>query len=181
MLKNIGDAILYFPLVRRVRRNHGLEHATIHMLSRRISKLSMAGRADATGFFLYGDADTDVIVEAVEEALERMRSGEHGWAVHPNCGTGLVTTSLMTSSAAILGMSGVRNSATDVLSRLPIVMLLSIAALIISQPMGLALQRHVTTLGEVGDLEFVSISRHEVQMPLTAKTMTVHRVRTRYG
>lgn len=180
-LSKVASPVLNTAYIRRVRRNHGLEHATIHMLSRRIKNLSIAGRADSSGFYLYGEADTEKVREAAEEALRRMKSGEHKWAVHPNCGTGLVTTSLMTSLAAIIGLSGTKNNGNDILNRLPLVMLLTIGALIVSQPMGLALQEHITTLGEPGDLELTEITRHETRMPLTGKTMTIHRVNTRFG
>lgn len=179
-LATLFRPVLDFPLIRRVRRNHGLEHATIHMLSRRIKNLSMAGRADDSGFYLYGEVETPLVWEAAQEALRRMREGEHRLAIHPNCGTGLVTTSFMTSLAAIVGLTGTKNTLSDILNRLPLVMLLSIGALIVSQPMGLALQRHFTTLGEPGDLEIVDISQHETSLPLAGK-LIVHRVHTRNG
>ena len=180
-LSRAASPVLNVAMIRRIRRNHGFEHATIHMLSRRIKNLSMAGRADDSGFYLYGEVDTGIVREAAEEALNRMRSGEHKLAVHPNCGTGLVTTSLLTSLAAIIGLAGSKkDNASDILNRLPLVMLLSIFALIVSQPLGLSFQQHFTTLGEPGDLEIVDISRHETAMPL-AGNLTVHRVHTRNG
>jgi hypothetical protein len=100
--------------------------------------------------------------------------------VHPNCGTGRVTTSLVTSSAAVLGLVGTKHSVTDIFKRLPLVILLSIFALIVSQPVGLSIQRHITTFGDPGDLEIVEINRKEGFVPLAGKMM-IHRVNTRYG
>ncbi len=180
-LSKVASPVLNVAYIRRVRRNHGLEHATIHMLSRKIKNLSIAGRADGSGFYLYGEADTEKIRDAADEALRRMKAGEHKWAVHPNCGTGLVTTSLMTSLAAVIGLSGTKDDRREVANRLPLVMLLTIGALIVSQPMGLSFQEHFTTLGEPGDLEIADITRHETRMPFTGKTMTIHRVNTRFG
>lgn len=180
-LSKVASPVLNTAYIRRVRRNHGLEHATIHMLSRKIKNLSIAGRADGSGFYLYGEADTEKIREAADEALRRMKAGEHKWAVHPNCGTGLVTTSLMTSLAAVIGLSGTKDDRREVANRLPLVMLLTIGALIVSQPMGLSFQEHFTTLGEPGDLEIADITRHESRMPFTRKSMTIHRVNTRFG
>src|SRR5450432_4134839 len=94
---NFAQPVLDLPLIRRTRRNHGLEHATIHILSQRVSNLKMAGRSTDSGFVLLGDAPTEQVEAAVREALRRMSAGEHGLAVHPNCGTNLVTTGLMTS------------------------------------------------------------------------------------
>lgn len=177
----ISRPVLNFPYIRRVRRNHGLEHATIHMLSRRIKNLSIAGRADGGGFYLYGEADTEKIRESAEEALRRMKGGEHKWAIHPNCGTGLVATSFLTSLAAIVGLTGTKDDAREIANRLPLMMLLMIGALIVSQPIGLSLQEHLTTSGEPGDLELAEITRHETKMPLAGKSMIIHRVNTRFG
>jgi hypothetical protein len=178
-IAKFSSPVLNLPYVRRTRRNHGLEHATIHMMSRKIKGLNIAGRADGSGFYLYGEADTERIEEAVEEALRRMKSGEHKWAIHPNCGTGLVTTSFMTSMAAVLGMSGTANDARGIFNRLPMVMLLVIGALLVSKPVGLSIQEHITTCGDPGDLELVEVRRSEASLP-TGK-VTVHRVSTRHG
>jgi hypothetical protein len=81
----------------------------------------------------------------VGEALRRMQDGEHGLAIHPNCGTGLVTAGLLTSVATLIGTSG--HGGIERSSRLPH-SLLSTMSLILSQPLGLALQQHFTTLGD---------------------------------
>jgi hypothetical protein len=163
--------LLHLPVVRRTRRNHGLEHATIHILAARVRNLRMAGRSDAGGFVLLGDAPTPMIEAAVYDALRRMRAGEHHLAVHPNCGTNLVTTGLLTTSAAMLGFSGASRRAAW--ERLPMVMVAVMAAILFSQPLGASLQRHITTDGDPADLEIVGIERRAVG------SMIVHRVTTR--
>ena len=174
----LAAPLLNLPIIRRIRRNHGLEHATIHILSHKLKNMSMAGRSTATGFYLYGNVPTRELEAAVNEALRRMRSGEQNLAIHPNCGTGLVTAGFLTSISALLGTTGMRNSITDRLSRLPSIVLMSTFALIISQPLGLALQQHFTTLGDPGDTEVVSIDRSEFPVPLGGQRLTVHFVRT---
>src|SRR5581483_6864729 len=86
-LAELSQPFLNLPYVRRTRRNHGLEHATVHVLNKPVS-----GRSDAGGFWLMGDVSTSEVEAAAREALRRMQNGEHQLAVHPNCGTGLVTT-----------------------------------------------------------------------------------------
>lgn len=184
MIESLGT--LLTPLInlrpiRRVRRNHGLEHATIHLLSRKIRNLSMAGRSVVDGFFLYGNAETEQVEAAVNEALKRMQDGEHQLAIHPNCGTGLVTAGFLTSMATLVGTAGVGENWQQKLSRLPSLILLSIGAIIIAQPMGLSLQRHITTFGDPGDLEIVEIVRRDVKVPFSDETLTIHRVWTRRG
>jgi uncharacterized protein YqhQ len=171
--------ILNMPVIRRVRRNHGLEHATIHVLSRNVKNLSIAGRSTITGFYLYGNVPTSEVETAVQEARQRMHNGEYGLALHPNCGTGLVTAGLLTSLASLAGTAGMKRGLTERLSRLPTIVLLSTMALILSQPLGLSLQQHFTVLGDLGDMEVVNVSRSEFPLPLGGQRMTVHFVRTR--
>lgn len=177
----LATPVLNVPVIRRVRRNHGLEHATIHVLSRKVKNLSMAGRSTARGFYLYGNVATSEVESAVNEALNRLRGGEHSLAIHPNCGTGLVTAGLLTSFAAIAGTAGMKPGMAERLARLPSVVLLSMLSLVVAQPLGLSLQQHFTTLGDPGTLEVADISRSEFPMPLGGQRMTVHFVHTRAG
>lgn len=171
--------VLETPYIRKTRRNHGLEHATIHLLSGRVKNLQMAGRSDSGGFVLIGDAPTEQIEWAVHEALRRMRAGEHGLAVHPNCGTNLVTTGFLAATISSAAMAGA--SRRDVWNRLPLVTSLIMLVLVFGQPLGNSLQRHLTTEGDPGDLEIVSITRKEMTIPVSSGPVTVHRVNTRNG
>ncbi|MCC6616865.1 MAG: hypothetical protein IT320_25555 [Anaerolineae bacterium] len=175
-LARVSQPLLQLPVIRRTRRNHGLEHATITILSGRLRNLRMAGRSDSGGYVLIGDAPTESIEQAAQDALNRLRRGEAKLAIHPNCGTNLVTTALMTSVAAMTGLTGAERRAW--IGRLPLVMALVIVAGIFSQPLGLSLQRYITTDGDPADLEIKTITKHEVRTPFSAKPMTVHRVTT---
>lgn len=167
--------VLALPIVRRTRRNHGLEHATIHLLSERVRNLRMAGRSNESGFILLGEAPTEQVETAVRDALRRMRGGEHSLAIHPNCGTNLVTTGMLASVAAMLGFAGA--SRRDAWNRLPTVMLLIMLTLVFSPALGMSLQKYFTTDGDPADLEVISITRSEMQTPL-GSPMTIHRVVT---
>lgn len=176
-LANYARPVLEVPFIRRTRRNHGLEHATIHILSTRIKNLRMAGRSSDKGFHLFGEVDTEDVEKAVRDALRRMKNGEHDLAVHPNCGTNLVTTGMLTSGAAVIGLSG--SSRRDSWERLPAVMLMMMLAVLVSQPLGMALQRHFTTDGDPADMEIVEITRSEARLPFSSGPLTVHTVVTR--
>lgn len=167
------DPLLSNELALRVRRNHGLEHGTVHMLNRRNYRLS--GRSGVGGFDLYGDIPTAQIEWAVNEALTRFRRGESQWAVHPNCGTNLVTSGLLTTLVAAAGFSGIRRDRAW--HRFPLVMVAMMATSLYAMPMGLALQQHVTTTGDMGDLDVVDITREE--MVLLRGKVVVHHVTTR--
>jgi len=147
------------PLIQRIRRNHGLEHATVHMLVQRHGQLSLVGHSDWNGFTLYGPIDTGEVKQAVQEALRRLRQGERELAVHPRCGTVLVTTGVMTALAAFLAISldgGPRQRLRW--SSIPAAILAATAAAILAQPLGLLLQERYTTDGDPGPLEIRRVS-----------------------
>ena len=169
--------LLTHPAVLSVRRNHGLEHATIHILSRQRYKLS--GRSSGDGFVLIGDVPTEQVESAVQEALQRLKAGERGLAVHPNCGTNLVTAGILATSLAFVGFAGRgRRSAWE---RFPAVMILMMAVFLFSTPLGMNLQRYFTTEGDIGDLELVSVTRQTRQLPLSGGQLTLHRILTAQG
>ena len=163
----------FYPII-NIRRNHGLEHATIHVLSERVPNLSVVGRSDMGGFTLYGNISTDAVTDAAHEALRRLRQGHAELAVHPRCGTILATTGVLSGIASFaiisLGSNSRKRFRWETLPQS--VMAATIAALA-AQPLGLLLQEKFTVTGEPGSLEIVDITRsHTAQM-------TVHRVRTR--
>jgi hypothetical protein len=164
--------VLDHPVISRLRRNHGLEHATIHLLSARFRGVPMAGRSTPSGFYLYGDLPSEAVAEAAREALRRMRGGEHQLAVHPGCGTNYVTAGLFAALAAFVALLGAGRSLRSRLGRLPSVVLATTVALIASQPAGFAVQEHVTTSGKPGSLEIVSVRL------LSRRPVVTHRVDT---
>src|SRR5438046_10399091 len=126
---NVLDDI---PIVSTIRRNHGLEHATIHVLTGHHQRLSMVGHATLEGFNLYGDVETAEVEKAANEALARIRSGEKRLVIHPNCGTNFATAGMVAGLAAWAASMGRSNS-----SKLPRMMLASTVGLIFAMPLGL--------------------------------------------
>lgn len=168
------SSLVNHPAFARVRRNHGLEHATIHVLSKRTPRVSLVGRADRQGFFVYGDISTQDLRDAATEALRRLHRGEHHLAVHPNCGTSLVTSALLAGTSSYLAFLGLKEQNwRERLERLPLAITLTLMALIVARPLGRTIQQNVTTLGDPGDLEIAA-----VQQLMDGKA-TVHRVLTR--
>lgn len=145
----------------RIRRNHGLEHATMQILSKRNPAYRMAGHSDAGGFWLLGDVPSEEVQSAVEEALLRLSGGEHSLAVHPNCGTNFVAAGVLAGSAAWLGMLGTDGSWKKKLERWPFVISLVTIALVLAQPLGPLLQARVTTSGDPQGLRVTGILRKE--------------------
>ena len=160
-MPSLLSSMLETPVLSRIRRNHGLEHATLHILAQRNPRLNMAGHSTAAGFRLAGNIPTEAVQAAVEEALTRLRAGERQLAIHPNCGTNFVTAGMLSGLAGASAMLGVGGRTRDKLERLPLAAMLATLALIAALPLGLQIQRDVTTSGQPGDLQVVSISRME--------------------
>lgn len=160
-------------IVQRIRRNHALEHATIHVLTADPSHGSLVGRSDWSGFWLYGDVETARVEQAAHEALRRLRAGERHLAVHPRCGTILATTGVLSGLAvfAALGLSQPRGRPRW--SSLPDAILAATAAAILAHPLGMWIERTITTTADVGGLAIARIYRQ------SSGAVPGHRIETR--
>jgi hypothetical protein len=145
-------------LAQGVRQNHALEHATIHVLSRRNPYTRIVGRSTTSGFLIYGPLETQEVARAASEALARLQQGEAYLAVHPRCGTNLVVTSVMAGTAAFGASLGRPRSKLD---RLPLALMAATVAAIVAQPLGHRIQEVVTTTPEVDGLYIASVTRQE--------------------
>jgi len=168
----VFDSFLPRRLVSRIRRNHALEHATIHILAQRVRGLRVVGRSTPGGFILFGDLPTEVVEQAARDALQRIKEGQWELAVHPTCGTNLVAGGLLAGIGAFVVLTPRRRSFWEWLGRLPLVLLAAVFGLILGQRLGGFLQTHVTTDAHVGGLQVVAVTREE-RGPLV-----IHHVRT---
>ena len=154
--------------LKRIRRNHGLEHATITIAHSKMDKRGiLGGNSTQWGFFVYGDVPTDVLSQAADEALERLRAGEKELAVSPYCGTNLVVAAALTGLACAWALGSERRW-----SNFPRVVSASLMALVASRPIGTQVQRYLTTTGAVGGLRIKDIDH------IGIGGLTVHVVRT---
>ncbi len=149
--------ILEIAPISTVRRNHGLEHATVHVLSSRDPNLHLVGRADANGFNIYGDVSTEELDKAAHEALDRLQKGEGSLAVHPRCGTNLVVAGLLTAVAAVVAM-GRKPS----LRRIPDAIIATTLAAFVAQPLGLSVQEHITTSPKAAGARITGIRQEKM-------------------
>jgi hypothetical protein len=150
--------ILDTPVIARIRRNHALEHATIHVLTEHNPRRHLTGRTTDRGFYLFGEVEAEEVAAAVSEALARLQRGEHSLAVHPRCGTNLATAGVLAGLSSFVAMSGRSKSR---LAKLPQIILATTIAVMVAQPLGLSLQRHVTTLPEVEGVTIEGITRQQ--------------------
>jgi len=169
--------------ISRVRRNHALEHATMQVLSERRRDLKLVGRSSLWGFYIYGDVSAEEVLAAAQEGLRRLQAGQRQMAIHPNCGTNLAVAGVLAGLGAFLALGGLsarRNrssvekpdSLLDRLVRLPFAFTAATLGIILARPLGPALQAHVTTQADVGDLRIVGVTRE------TKAGVLIHHVRT---
>jgi hypothetical protein len=147
-----------FSLISRIRRNHGLEHATLHVLSERHPRRSMAGYSDWRGFWILGEVPIDDVQSAIQEAQRRLANGERELAMHPNCGTNFVVSGMLAGLGAFLALFGVGQRKRDWLERLPLAATMATLALILAQPLGFLIQERLTTSPDGGDMQVLEIS-----------------------
>ena len=167
----MANSILDLPFILETRRNHALEHATLHVLAEKYSHQSMAGHSNPTGFFILGDLPTEDIQSAAAQALTRLRAGESEIAIHPGCGTNIATTALLAGTMAWLTMRGAKSTLGRII-RIPFAILFAVLGALVSRPLGPIIQQRITTGANVGDMQIV-----EIRLSSRGR-LTAHRVIT---
>lgn len=147
--------ILDLPLILETRRNHALEHATLHLLARKYHT-PMAGHSNPTGFFLLGDVTTEDVNEAATEAMARLNAGESGLAVHPGCGTNLVAATLLPATFAWMPLRRARSTFWRI-GLVPFAIVLALFGYFLSKPLGPWLQKYITTETDLGGMQIVDV------------------------
>ncbi len=166
------NPLLEAPLILETRRNHALEHATLHVLAAKYPDRHMAGHSNPTGFFVLGDLSMEDIQSAAAQALDRLRAGESNLAIHAGCGTNLATAALLGGMLAWFVMQGAKSTFGRLL-RVPLAVVFALAGVALSRPLGPVIQANITTEANVGDLRIVEVR------PSLRGRLTAHRVITR--
>jgi hypothetical protein len=148
--------ILDLPLLLETRRNHAVEHATLHILARKYRNMTMGGHSNPTGFFLMGNFTKEDIQEAADEAMRRIRGGERELAIHEGCGTNIATSTLLPAFFAFVPMQRARTNLWRFLL-IPFAIGLAVFGYFLSKPLGPWLQRNVTTETDLGNMRIVDI------------------------
>ena len=135
----------FTELLHRTRQHHAIEHATLHMLATRHPSKRFTGYSDPLGFTIAGDLDEQSLRRAVGDALLRLQAGEHSLAIHPNCGTNLVTSAVLVALVATL--TGNKRNAME---RFITTLIAILPVILFAKTVGHYLQGY-TTSTEVGD------------------------------
>ena len=158
-------------MVNAIRQNHALEHATIAVLTGKLgASARLGGRATLSGFHIYGDAPTEAVTQAAEEGLARLKRGEHDLAVSPLCGTNLAAGGVLAGLASMIAMKG-KNG----MRHLPRVLSAALIAVVLAQPLGSLVQKHLTTSTDLATLNIAEVTCRGKGI------LTRHRVRTVRG
>lgn len=153
----VNNKIEPLKVLSHIRKNHALEHATIHLLNEAKPNVSFSGYSFVHGFWIFGKAELQDVQKAAEMAYARMKNGEKKLAVHPGCGTNIAVIGLCTAAAAMITTLG--NSDDD--SRLERFSSMTTAGMIgalAGRPLGPKIQKNITTDANMKDLSIVSIS-----------------------
>jgi hypothetical protein len=123
-----------------VRQNHALEHATIVLLAKKYPDVRLSGVSSALGFFVFGEVPEEAVLPTAQEALHLLRTTEPELAVHERCGTNLAIAGMLSGLSA-LAVGRLRRPYRTANNAI----LASTAALIVARPLGLMVQRYITT------------------------------------
>lgn len=150
--------IFDLPPYLATRRNHALEHATLHILARKYDEKKLGGHSNPTSFYIFGEIATEDIRDAVNEAMTRLRAGERELAIHPGCGTNVATSMILPATFALFPFQGQGSrSSRGRFLLLPIALLFGVFGFFLSKPLGPWLQRNVTTEADLGDMRVTEI------------------------
>lgn len=133
-----------------LKRNHALEHATINLLEERYGIRNLSGLAVEDGFYISWPYDPMYVLDAVREGQYLLSKGHRELAIHKRCGTMVLGTNIVAviSFVIFLIIWGFN------LFTLILPMFIGI---FIGNPMGIFLQRYLTTDTNVKDAEILGI------------------------
>jgi hypothetical protein len=144
-------SLLDAPLISETRRNHAIEHATLHILADRFPGRRMAGHSNPTGFIVFADVPLEEVAKGATEALARLQQGERNLAIHPGCGTNYLVAGAMGGGLAWIAMLGARNG-RDRMGRLLPAIVMATLGFMLAQPVGPLVQERITTDGDPGSM-----------------------------
>ncbi len=157
----------------QTRRNHALEHATLHVLARDFPTRPLAGYSYPGGIFIFGDVPTSALRAALNEAESRLRNGEYHLAIHPGCGTNLTLMFYLVPMLAWLPLRRVSGAPHRWGWRIPLAVVLALLGLFLARLLGPWAQRYLTTEAHLGNLCVESVE------PILIGDWKFHHIRTR--
>lgn len=152
LLSVSGGSLGLIPWIGAIRKNHGLEHATVSLLLERGVTPPLGGYSVPGGFIVWGKTSPGVVTDAARDALLLLEDGHSDLAVSAYCGTNLVVTVVLGGVAAYLAGRGrglgpiLRGATVGIL-----------VAKILGQPVGKLIQRKVTVESDPAGMAIKSV------------------------
>ena len=140
----------------RVRRNHALEHATVTLMLDEGVRGPLGGYSTPWGFFVVGDLSTEQLRRIVDEALNGLNLGRSEMAISPHCGTNMAVAALFSGVLTRLVLGRKKKGRWK---RIPLALGVVVVGVLLSKPVGNAIQRRFTTLSDMDGLEVVNIRK----------------------
>ena len=144
-------------VISHIRKNHAMEHASIHLLSESMPNVTFSGYSFVKGFWILGKAELQDVQKAVEMAYARLKNGESKLAIHPNCGTNLAVIGLCTAAAAMITTYGEKED-DSAMSNFSAFATAGMLGALAGKPLGPKVQKKITTDPDVRNLTIVSIN-----------------------
>ncbi|MEW6243011.1 MAG: DUF6391 domain-containing protein [Bacillota bacterium] len=86
-----------------LRKNHGLEHATINILEQELGDIRSAGMATEEGFFIKAQGvSAQDVAHAASLGRARLLEGNSRLAIHPRCGTSRAAANVIMSALFVV-------------------------------------------------------------------------------
>lgn len=149
-LVNVPSQIYHIATNPSLRKNHGLEHATVNILEKEYGFRNLAGYAEESGYYIIGADNTWVVEEAARKGLHLMKSGYGELAIHKRCGTSMTVANFI--SAIIFLLLLFYTGHFSIFNMLIAVIL----ANLIGPYFGQIIQKYFTTTADVRDMEIIS-------------------------
>ena len=135
----------------QLRKNHALEHATINVLEEECGPQRLSGYAREEGFYLTGNIEPYLVLNAAKRGLRRLQAGEKQLVIHQRCGTSLAAANLTAALVFFLLLFLTRQ-----LTLMNVILAVFIAN--ISGPtLGRSIQRWLTTSCDLTNMEIIGI------------------------
>lgn len=136
----VGAAFRAFRVDQRVKRNHALEHATIHCLAAKSGR-RFSGRAAPNGFRIRGRASRAEITAAFNLVRDAVTRGDPLPCVTPRCGSNLVTAYALSMTLLLFVAIWILAFAPPLATRAGALVFVVMTFALLRHPIGNAIQR----------------------------------------
>ena len=158
-------------LFRKIRQNHGIEHAAVAILTKRKIKPPIIGLATTSGFIIYCKSNKDEMLSATNEAVKLINSGASELAISQFCGTNIVVGATISGLSALIlskllgkNSKGIVNIASGFF-----------ISTLLSKPIGRIVQKYITTNSSIDGIQVKYIRS------LNLGKFYIHHIGTGYG